>query len=494
MLKKYILFLSLIISANTLSAQKQHLKMTLEEVIETAREQSPSALMAKHNFLADYWQFRSYKAQLLPSLNLNASLGQYNRSLRPLQNTTTGEINYIKNNNLNNSLSLYIHQNIAATGGSVSVTTSLNRLDQFSPSENILYNSQPISFSYSQPIMAYNSLKWEKVTEPKRYESAKRTYLANIEDINTTVTSLFFNVLAAQMALEMAEKNYSSTELASKIAKERYEIGSMSNSDLLQLKLRLINDKLAISDNRLALDLSMLQLQSYLGFNENVELELILPKEGPDVQLDFEEVYAKASENSAYTIDNELKIISAEQEVARARSSAGLQAQFNAQFGLTQKGNNLSQSYNNPMDQEVVGLSLSLPILDWGLGKGKVKLAKSREEVIRTQVEQSYSQYKQDILIKVMQFNKQSMQCSTSAQADSIAQLRYNIALERFQNSTINVTDLNTAQSEKDNAAKRYIADLSSYWQSYFTIRKISLYDYLNNRKVSAEFDKMIDN
>jgi len=320
MLKKYILFLSLIISANTLSAQKQHLKMTLEEVIETAREQSPSALMAKHNFLADYWQFRSYKAQLLPSLNLSASLGQYNRSLMPLQNSTTGEIDYIKNNNLRNSLALYIHQNIAATGGSVSVTTSLNRLDQFSPTENILYNSQPISFSYSQPIMAYNSLKWEKVTEPKRYESAKRTYLASIEDINTTVTTLFFNVLAAQMALEMAEKNYASTELASKIAKERYEIGSMSNSDLLQLKLRLFNDKLAISDNRLTLDLSMLQLQTFLGFNENVELELVLPKEGPDVQLNYDEVYAKASENSAYSIDNELKIISAEQDVARAKS------------------------------------------------------------------------------------------------------------------------------------------------------------------------------
>ncbi|MEN6618575.1 MAG: TolC family protein, partial [Rikenellaceae bacterium] len=319
-------------------------------------------------------------------------------------------------------------------------------------------------------------------------------YLASMEEINTTVTSLFFNVLAAQMALEMAEKNYSSTELASKIAKERYEIGTISNSDLLQLRLRLFNDKLSISDNRLALETNILELRSYLGFNETVELELVLPRKGPDIQLDFDEVYTRATDNSSYTIDNELKILGAEQDVARAKSDVGLQAKFFAQFGLTQKGSNLSDTYSNPMDQEVIGLSLSLPIIDWGLGKGKIKLAKSREDVIRTQIEQAYFQYKQDILIKVLQFNKQSMQCSISAEADSIAQLRYNITLERFQNGTITVTDLNTAQSEKDNAAKRYISDLSNYWQYYFTIRKISLYDYINNRKVSADFDKMIDN
>jgi outer membrane protein TolC len=67
------------------------LSMTLDDVVETAREQSQSALIAKHNFLANYWQFRSYKAKLLPSLNLGASLGQYNRSISALQNSETGE-------------------------------------------------------------------------------------------------------------------------------------------------------------------------------------------------------------------------------------------------------------------------------------------------------------------------------------------------------------------------------------------------------------------
>ena len=123
------------------AAQPQHsFTMSLEEVIETAHSQSPSAILARHNFIVNYWQFRTYKAQFLPSLNLQGNLGNYNRSLVSLQNAETGEIGYLQNNTLSNSLGLSIDQNIPFTGGSVSVVTSLNRLDQFSPTDKITYN------------------------------------------------------------------------------------------------------------------------------------------------------------------------------------------------------------------------------------------------------------------------------------------------------------------------------------------------------------------
>jgi Outer membrane protein len=493
MLPKVVLgILFLIFGFSYAQAQERYkLTMTLEEVTQTAREQSLSALIAKHTFLADYWQFRTYRAKLLPSLNLGANLGNYDRSLRQLQNPTTGEIDYIENNNMTNSLVLSVDQRIGLTGGTLSVQTNLNRVDQFSAAEKVLYNSSPINIYYNQPIRGYNSLKWEKKIEPVRYESAKRTYLEAIENVNITVTTLFFDVLSAQMSLEMAQKNYESSELNLKIAEDRFELGSITNSDLMQLRLRVYNDKLAISDNKILLDQSMMRLRSYLGYNDNVDIELIIPDKGPDVMLDFYDVLARAEENSAYLLDNELRIMSAEQEVARAKSSSGLQATLSARFGMTQKGNTLSAAYTNPMDQEILGLSLSIPILDWGLGRGSVKVAKSREEVIRTQVDQLYSQYRQDIMIRVMQFNNQNEQCEISLQADSLARRRYEVTSENFRNGTITVLDLNTAQSEKDQAARRYITDLNNYWQYYFNIRKLSLYDYLRNEEVGTDFEKL---
>lgn len=493
------LLIPLIVVFNLLSthsfAQKIRLLLSLDEVIETAREQSPSALVAKHNFLASYWQFRAFKAQLLPSLNLSATVGQYNRSLVPLQNSETGEINYIGNNNLKNSLSLSIDQNIAFTGGKVSVFTSLYRLDQFNNSSNpATYNSQPINITYIQPLRTYNTLKWEMVTEPKKYERAKRRYLDQLENIVVSVTPMFFDVLQAQQRLTMSSKNYENTVSLYKLAKQRYEKNTVSKNELLQLELRMINDNLAINDHQLSLEMKMLRLKTFLGFNENVELELILPKSGPGVTLNFDEVLTKSYANSAFLLDNELEILSAQQEVERMKASKGLQANLNAQFGLTQQGSDLGTAYSNAMDQQIVSLGLRLPIMDWGLGKGRVKMAKSREEVIRAQVDQEMTEYKQNIFIKVIQFNNQVLQCNLSVRADSIAKERYDNTRERFLDGTIGVTELNNAQSEKDQASTRLISDLGNFWLYYFNIRKLSLYDFIKGTDISAEFDKMIDN
>lgn len=83
-----------------------------------------------------------------------------------------------------------------------------------------------------------------------------------------------------------------------------------------------------------------------------------------------------------------------------------------------------------------------------GLGaKGKVKMARSREELMESNAEQAVRDFKQDIYIKVARFNNQRIQCEISAKADSLAGLRYENARERFRNGTITVTDLNKYQN-----------------------------------------------
>ncbi|MPM88063.1 hypothetical protein SDC9_135164 [bioreactor metagenome] len=315
-----------------------------------------------------------------------------------------------------------------------------------------------------------------------------------MESINIEAADRFFSVLSAQKNLEMAEKNYAATQLSVSIAEKRYEIGSITNNELLQLKMSLYNAQLEINDGKMNFESEMLKLRSYLGYNESVIIELIMPEMGPEIQLDYSDVLDRALKNSSENLSNELDMLAARQEVAEAKSNAGLNAKLFAQFGVNQKGEKLADTYRNPMDQEIVGLSLSLPILDWGLGRGKIKLAKSREEIAKTQIEQTESEYRQEILIKVMQFNNQKMQCSISARNDSIAKLRYDITMERFKNGSISVTELNTAQTEKDNAVKRYISDLNNYWKYFYSIRKISLYDYLDKKEIVTDFNLLTEN
>ena len=152
-------------------------QLTLDNAIEIAQENSLDAQSARFSFLAAYWTYRSFKAELLPAVNLSGGLMNYNRSLVETRNYEDGRLAYVSNNTLNNSLTLSIDQEIAATGGRVSLMSYLHRLDQFSYDERT-YNSQPIRVSYTQPLRTYNTLKWKKKTAPVEYEIAQKEYAA----------------------------------------------------------------------------------------------------------------------------------------------------------------------------------------------------------------------------------------------------------------------------------------------------------------------------
>lgn len=478
--------------ATTVKGQPHHnFTMSLQEVIETAHSQSPSAILARHNFIVNYWQFRTYKAQFLPSLNLQGSLGNYNRSLVSLQDAQTGEIGYLENNTLSNSLGLSIDQNIPFTGGSVSVITSLNRLDQFSPTDKITYNSQPVRITLSQPINAYNSLKWEKKIEPKKFELAKRNYLNTMEGITVTAVTYFFDLLLAQRRVEIARESHHNTGQLYNIARQRFEIGSITRDELQQLELKLLNDSLAIGDNQLSEKTAMQRLRNFLGYNESVEIQLQQPPQNPNITLDFHEVMNMVYLNSPDNLKNEINSLTAQEAIAQAKANSGLKASLYAQFGLNQVGDDLGVAYKSPLDQEILGLSLSLPIMDWGLGRGKVKVAKSQAQVVESQIEQAENQLRENITLQVLRFNQQGGQCNVSQKADQVGQSRYATTKERFLNGTIGVTELNNAQTEMDNAQLRYLQDLSNYWIYYYNIQKATLFNFITNEKVDANFEEL---
>jgi outer membrane protein TolC len=144
------------------------------------------------------------------------------------------------------------------------------------------------------------------------------------------------------------------------------------------------------------------------------------------------------------------------------------------------------------MDQQGVRIGLTVPILDWGLGKGRVKMAESSREVIRTNIQQSLTDFEQDIFVKVMEFNLQEAQMQLASKADTIAQSRYNVTKERFLIGKIDVIELNIAQTERDNARNKYIAAMRNYWQFYYEMRKLTQFNFIENKPIEVEFEALI--
>ena len=470
--------------------QASHL--TLDEAIYAAQTQSIAAMVAKYTFLSSYWSYRSYRASRLPSLNLTGEVLSFDRSLRLLQDYDTGEMRYMENYNLQNTLGLSIKQNIALTGGTLRLYSSLNRLDQFAPKDSKSYYSQPITLSYTQPLFAYNQFKWDKKIAPKEYELAKRTYIEAMEDITIQAVTYYFNLLLSKTKHTIAVKNYSNTKSLYAIAEQRLELGSVTKDELLQLQLRMLNDSLSINDTALAARESQMKLNSYLRFSETTEIEPLLDDRIPPIEIDYATVLDKALANSSFEIDNQIRQLNAEAAIAQAKSERGASATINARFGLSQTGDDFRTAYSNLLDQEVVGLQFSIPIFDWGMGKGRVRMAKAKAEMLHNQIEQDQIDYRHAVYTLIEQFYNQRNQCAVARKAREVADRRYAIARENFRRGTISVTEMNTAQTEKDEANQTYVSAMAAFWNYYYSLRRKTLYDFISHTDINVEFDKLI--
>lgn len=464
--------------------------MTLESVIGEARTQSVPALQARAAFVSDYWAWRSYQASRLPSLSLYGTLGSFDRSLRLLQNYETGEMVYTSNYNMENSLGLRARQNIPFTGGTLSLYTDLTRIDQFASGGKTWY-AQPVTLSYSQPLFSYNQFKWDKLISPKEYERAKRTYLESMEDVTLRAVDRFFGVMEAQKRYDVSLTNYDNTSQMLRIARERLALGSVTRDEFLQLELRMLSDSIAINENFVALRKARLQLNSLLGLDETREIETVLEEDLPPVLMDYDLVLRKAAENSSFELDNAISVLNAESAIAQAKAARGITMQLNARFGLSKTAPELQGVYRDLLNQEVVGLTFTVPILDWGEGKGRVKKAEAAAEVVKAQVEQAENDKRISLYTAVGQFNNQRQLCDVSRRAAAIAQERYALVMDRFRSGSASVTELNTARSESDDATLKYVRDIASFWNYYYTIRKLTLYDFMQGDDLAVDYDEM---
>src|SRR3954469_25028673 len=181
------------------------LRLTLQQVVEMAKGKSIAAKQAVTLKENKYWQWRTFKSNYQPQLSLNGILPAYTNSFQQVvQPDGTIEFQPVKYNN--SSLSLALSQSIAQTGGTIFGTTQLQRYDDFDRKFK-LYNGVPYAIGYSQPLARFNQLKWDQKIEPLKYDESRQAYIESLEQIAIKATAYFFELLLAQVDLQIAETN-----------------------------------------------------------------------------------------------------------------------------------------------------------------------------------------------------------------------------------------------------------------------------------------------
>lgn len=480
-MKKIVIVLFVSISFGIHAQSK---KVTLEEAIQLAQKKSPDYKANINKNEGSYWRYKNYKASFLPQLRLNATLPSYSKSTRRITNDSGQDI-FVNQNQSRIDANLSISQNVPYTGGSLSVNTQVERVDIFGDNPTTGYSVIPFSVNYYQNSLFYNPFKWDKKIEPLIYEESKRDFIETMERISLTTSRYYFSLLKSQMQLKIAEKNLSNQDTLFIIAKGRFKMGKIAENDLLQMELSLLNSKNNVTTNKIALKRASQNFARYLDLGtENIELDI--PKNLSLFNVDVKKALKEAQENRKSVIEFRRKRLEAEKQLARVKGNNRLELSVNANFGISQQGsvfNELFQDYNK---QQNISVTIGIPIFDWGVSKSKRKMAKANLDLINTNLEQDKQAFEQEIYLHTLNWSNQRAFLATSDKAQEIAIKRYDITKKRYILGKITITDLNIAQQEKDRAVVTYLNSLEKFWVDYYTLRRLTLYDFMNDKKIET--------
>ena len=485
----FILVLLLTLGASGGMASER-VTVTLPEAIARARANSVEGAVALNSLKSSYWQWRSYRADLLPEVGFRATLPSYRRQYSPYMGDN-GSYSFVRNNYLQLNGEISVSQNIWFSGGRIALATSLDYYRQIGRGGYNRFMSIPVALTLTQPIFGVNSVKWNRRIEPVRYAEAKAEFLSATEEVALSAVTYYFQLLMARENYEIARQNLENARRLHLVAREKREMGKISGNDLLQMELNELNAESDLTDTESSLRSAMFRLRSFLDFDEEKEIEAVVPTELPLVEISYREALDKATANNKHARNIMRRRLEAQYEVAKAKGDLNNINLF-AQIGTTGTDHNLGGAYGPLKSNQVVEIGFEIPILDWGKRRGKVKVAQSNLRMVESSLKKENIDFNQNLFILVERYSNQLKQLQISRRADEIATKRYAVNVETFIIGKISTLDLNDSRVKKDEARREYLNALYLFWQYYYDLRSITLWDFATDSPIDADFEKII--
>ncbi len=456
--------------------------LSLRNVVDLAISQSSAVKYIQNRDVNYYWRWKNHQTRFRPQLTLSGDLPDFQNQNKPIVQPD-GSIEFTQITQLETSAQISISQPIPQLGAYVYAASGVVRLQDFN-NNTVGFSGYPVSVGITQPLFAYNWMKWTRMTEPLVYQEAQKSFIESIEEVSYNATSRFFRYLRIQTDFGLAESNLKNSMDNLKIARVKQELGNISENDFSRIQLSVFNAQKALNNARIDLKDADYELKKYIGLDQNQTIELIIPLDMFLWEVDADKALSESLENRKETPQFERRLIQADRDLTQAKRNAGINATLQMSYGVSNSADDFGGIYENPEKQQNVRLSLSVPILDWGRSESQVKLAESQRELVLYDVDQDRQDFERGVVVQVEQFNLIKTQIETAEAADKVAASGYLIALKNFQNGEISITDLNISLAEREGAKRDYIRSIENYWESYFRLREVTLYDFEFDMKI----------
>lgn len=456
--------------------------LTLDRAIALAQSDGYQAQSAVATRDAALYRQRQFESGLLPQLSLNGTVPSYNRSIIEVLQPD-GTTLFRPQDQTNANVNMRLSQRLP-TGGDFFVQSNLSRFKVSGDRAFETWSSTPFTVGFRQDIFRPNTLKWDRREQDLRGDLAERQFLEAREDIAVTVTGLYFDVFSGRASLRNAETNVAVNDTLYRLNQGRFEVGKIGENDLLQSELALLRARNTLDGAKLEYERAMASLRLALNLPLGTEIELTVPTNIPVIAPDTALAVREALANRSTVRDVALQRTQAERAVSTAKLTNGFNATVQASYGYNATGNDFQSAYDQLLNARQFSLGVSVPLWQWGARGEGVAAARADQARVLAQAEVTLEQASQEAHFAALQLAQARRSLELSAKADTVAGKRFEVAYNRYVIGRIAIDNLYVAQSEKDQALDTYVQSLRNYWQAYYRLRRITLYDFVSGERI----------
>lgn len=474
-----------------LSGQKIY-NLDLESSIELAREKSKTMQILQQSLLKASYDLKAVTSGFKTHVDLDFVLPQYTETIRQFEDSSGISFYPVRQNQVNSYLT--INQPLPTDGYLFIRSGVQSFVDYYADDRNAQISSsiglrQPIEafFGYNQIRLGY---KQAKLAYDLSLKQLKREELNLIYDISQT----FFTVLSFHERRNIAKLSMDKQQEAFDIAQSKYSAGLIREVESLQMEVDLseavnnydiasvdYSSQIALFKERLGIDLvDSVAIKSDLGYIQ--------------VQVDQEKAVTLALENRLELKENEIQIELSQMEIKRRRAAGMINGDIllNYNFIGVDKSNlavPIETSINNTWQNMLtrpgsfgVGLTVNIPIIDWGENKARVRSAQATLTQNQIQQDADRVTIERDTRTTVSRLQSSLKRLQLLEKNVVVAEKSFEISRQRYANGDI---DSQAMALERERLNNAYISRLES-----FINYKLLLSDLM--RKTFFDFEKNI--
>jgi outer membrane protein len=494
-MKKLILLLA-VIFVQQFSAKSEIYNLDLQKSIEIAKEKSYSMLTLLQDFKIAEYNLKAATSRLKTHIDLNFTTPDYSNRVYDIRTDTS--ITYFSSKVMRYGGSLVINQPLP-TAGYLYINTGVFNENTYNSRGSVSVPQLNTTFGLVQPLTAlygYNEVKSTLKLAELAYERSKKGLKREELNLVYQVSNSFYNLLAEQKSTEIALLNFEKQKEAFDISQNKYKAGLIKEVDALQMEVDLAEAQNNYDLSKVNQGAALNEFKQLIGINLSDSVSLNSELKYEVVIVDPEKAVLLAFQNRLEIREQEIAIEQNNINLRKEKSNGMIQSSLNLSFGKegfsyqpinSSISNSLKESYSDYLNRSPsfgIGLTLKVPILDFGENKAKVNSAESSLKQNQLRKEEVKRDIEKEVRNLVSRLNNSLKSLQLLEKNILVAEKSFEITRQRFSDGDINTESLALERTRLNTAYKSHLSAYISYQLLLADIMRKTFYDFQINQPI----------